>query len=622
MAVTLASRFFTNAVRRLTHNCPGFYDREVITLPPPRPDNPDDATGVETAHSSLNIGVTGHRLERLGDVDLDRLGTAISGILTAIEDIAGRCGTTALAMVSSIADGADSIAARAALSRGWALDVVLPFAAEDYVRDFAEGAARATFEEERAAARAVFELPGEREADGDAAVAYERAGRVVLTQCDLLIAVWDGAPLRGRGGAAQIVAEAVASSIPVVHIDPRAPDVPHLLWSGLEEHDLGQQTVETVPREEIAALDPLVRRLTCAPDDAGLADVTVPRWSIAFAYPLFLTLLGIRRIRASDVVRARPAADPATVTDTGLRALIATLLTPRFARADAAAAHAAQLFRSGYVMNFSFAALAVILSLLGFILPASTKPVLVVLELIVIGTILAVTWAGNRAGWHRLWLDSRNLAERLRCLGLSAEVGDLDLRTDGARSSARVGWQVRATARAFGLPSARVDAAYLVRVRNALVVLIEGQVTYLSGDAQRMHRLEHRLHRLGLLLFGATALICVLTLTLKAASGMGLHLAAEPVEHSLATLLTIGSAALPAMGAAIYGIRMQGDFAGIAERNEALVDHLTSLRRAVVADALDFDTLRRRVRRATDLLTADLETWLQTYHARPLALPG
>jgi hypothetical protein len=37
---------------------------------------------------------------------------------------------------------------------------------------------------------------------------------------------------------------------------------------------------------------------------------------------------------------------------------------------------------------------------------------------------------------------------------------------------------------------------------------------------------------------------------------------------------------------------------------------------------LSFDTLKRRVARATDLLTRDLASWLQTYHARPLTLPG
>jgi hypothetical protein len=67
---------------------------------------------------------------------------------------------------------------------------------------------------------------------------------------------------------------------------------------------------------------------------------------------------------------------------------------------------------------------------------------------------------------------------------------------------------------------------------------------------------------------------------------------------------------------------MQGDFAGIAERSESLAHNLTTLRQVIDADVLSFDTLKRRVARATDLLTQDLASWLQTYHARPLTLPG
>jgi hypothetical protein len=37
---------------------------------------------------------------------------------------------------------------------------------------------------------------------------------------DLMIAVWDGKPAKGKGGTADIVADAVTSAVPVVHIDP------------------------------------------------------------------------------------------------------------------------------------------------------------------------------------------------------------------------------------------------------------------------------------------------------------------------------------------------------------------------------------------------------------------
>jgi hypothetical protein len=77
---------------------------------------------------------------------------------------------------------------------------------------------------------------------------------------------------------------------------------------------------------------------------------------------------------------------------------------------------------------------------------------------------------------------------------------------------------------------------------------------------------------------------------------------------------------LPAIGAAIYGIRMQGDFARTAERNEALAHALHGLRAVIDAENTGFDTSIRRIGRPSDLLTEDLSSWLQTRHARPL--PG
>jgi hypothetical protein len=36
--------------------------------------------------------------------------------------------------------------------------------------------------------------------------AYEASGRAVVEGCEVLLALWDGAPSRGRGGTAEIVA--------------------------------------------------------------------------------------------------------------------------------------------------------------------------------------------------------------------------------------------------------------------------------------------------------------------------------------------------------------------------------------------------------------------------------
>ena len=582
----------------------------------------------------LGIGVTGHRLDRLGAENVAAVTGALDALFAQIEQMARPGSPRDLRLITGLAEGADGIAADCAAARGWTLDVVLPFFREEFTEDFAEGAARDHFLAQMAISDATFELPGDRDAAGGQGVAYERAGRVVLAQCDILVAVWDGGPTRGRGGAPQIIAEAVLQGIPVIHIDPANVQAPQLLWDGLEELDLGQQTVETVARGDLSGLPGLIRGLIDPPSDPGsraILDQWQGRpgrrgWTIAFGYPLLLAVMGIKRPKRSDFTLGAEPATPvemaATHCATGstFAAALRNQLAPRFARADAAAARTAQLFRSVYITNFLLAALAVVLSLMGLALPAKVKPVLITLELATIAVILIQTRVGNRAAWHRMWLDNRALAEQLRCLAISSQLGDLDLREVRARMAGWVSWYTRGTSRDLGLPSARVDAAYLGAVRDSLIALIDDQVAYLASDAQRMHRLEHRLHTLGTVMFGVTIVTCIGLLMFKAADALihSLDVFAQP----LTIAATIISAALPAVGAAIYGIRMQGDFAGIAERNQVLGDQLATMRKVIAEDELTFDTLSRRVRRVTGLLTDGLASWLRTYHARPLALPG
>ena len=593
---------------------------------------------MSTPRDTLTIGVTGHRPQRLGRANLAKISTMIAEVLDAVAAAARDVGgDVELRLVTALAEGADSMAADAARARAWTLDCVLPFARDDYATDFKDPGAADAYHARLAAARSVFELPADRAQISDPH-AYERAGRVVLAQCDILLAIWDRGPVQGRGGTGQIVAEAVIEDVPVILIDPGGAAPPTLLWDGLEAHDLGQQTVDTVPRSGLDALPRVIRSLLDTADGAAnlamrqfYSDAPLPRWTLALAFPLLLAVMGVRGLKASDarVADVADAEAPILAAAAGIAdradafvARMRTALAPRFAKADVMATHIGQMFRSGYVINFALAALAVALSLSGLALPPQAKPFLIVLELAAIGTILFLTRTAHRVAWHQRWLDCRHLAERLRCLAISAQLGDLTLRV-GADSEPRwVAGAVRATARTLGLPSTRVDEAYLAAVRAALIDLIDGQLSYVTADAHGMHRLEHRLHLIGTALFVLTAMVCIGFLGFEAVFRMGLGGDLERVAHRVAIGVTVASGALPAIGAAIYGIRMQGDFAGIAERSETLAQHLGALKRVIAEDALSFDTLGRRARRAVDLLTADLARWRQTYLARPLSLPG
>lgn len=580
----------------------------------------------------LSVGVTGHRLDRLDAASLPPLADSLEQVLRAIEQAAGSPPPAALRLVTGLADGADTIGADGALARGWRLDVVLPFAREEFATDFTPGEARASFVARLEASAAVMELPGDRDATDGHGLAYERAGRIMLAQSDILLAIWDGGPARGRGGSPQIIAEAILQGVPVIHLDAAGRRAPVLLWDGLEELDLGQQTVDTVARGSLDALPDLVRTLLATDHAehmgtaaAQRARAARARWTPAIAYPLLLAVMGVRRPRLTDFRAAAPGSpngssfDPCS-SNGAFAARLRAVLAPRFVQADAAASRCAQLFRSVYVTNFALAAVAVVLSMAGLALPPAAKPVLIVAELATIGAILVQTRAGNRAAWHQLWLDHRSLAERLRCLAIAAQLGDLELRAGGAEPGSWVTAHARSTARELGLPSARVDNAYLACVRDDLTKLIDGQVAYMAADARRMHRLEHRLHLLGTILFALTALTCVALLAFKTMDALIPRL--DSAAHAVSIGATIFSAALPAIGAAIYGIRMQGDFAGSAERSHRLGDQLARLKVVITDDELAFDTLSRRVRRVTGLLTEDLAAWLQAYRARPLVLPG
>lgn len=164
------------------------------------------------AVGDLRVGVSGHRLLAdpaavAAEVDrvLDRLVAATPG--------------ADLVAVSSLAEGADRIVAARVLAYGGRLEVVLPLAADDYASDFGAAASLQEFDELLDAATQVVVVPAD-ETDPSREAAYARAGTAMLRASDVLLALWDGQPARGRGGTAQVVAQARELGLPVevVHV--------------------------------------------------------------------------------------------------------------------------------------------------------------------------------------------------------------------------------------------------------------------------------------------------------------------------------------------------------------------------------------------------------------------
>jgi hypothetical protein len=173
----------------------------------------------------LRIGVSGHRgPPKLPAESETPLRATIDRIFAAA---AAAAPAKDIAVVSSLAEGADRIAAEAGLASGFALVVVLPFGRTEYARDFAAETSRAAYAGLLERAASVIELDGRA---ADRPHAYEAVGFAMLARIDLLIAIWDGDQAAGRGGTAEIVGGALAKALPVIWIDPETPRVMQLAW--------------------------------------------------------------------------------------------------------------------------------------------------------------------------------------------------------------------------------------------------------------------------------------------------------------------------------------------------------------------------------------------------------
>src|SRR5690348_11265502 len=251
----------------------------------------------------------------LAEGDVERLRQRVRETLLLIEE-SGRSllererdcfapGPARLRFVSPIADGADQIAAEVALELGWELQVVLPFGRADYRASLANPPARERFDALLGRASCILELPGHSVSQLDA---YVMTGRATVAHCDLLIAVWDGLPPRGRGGTGEVVQLAITHGTAVIHLPLQEAAPARLVWSAFDPAVL---TLADEPGAERPLdrgnVDALLQGLLMPPPDAQEQDFlrrfTRERLRPVRArieYPLLLAAAGVNRFGAKD----------------------------------------------------------------------------------------------------------------------------------------------------------------------------------------------------------------------------------------------------------------------------------------------------------------------------------
>jgi hypothetical protein len=510
------------------------------------------------------------------------------------------------------------MAAEAALARGWQLQAVLPFDRQNYLADFNDDVSRQRFHRLVDSASCTLELPGD---PADPLEAYVMAGRGTVAHCDIMIAVWDGLPPRGRGGTAEIVDLAIQRGTAIIHL-PVAARQGRILWSAFDPNVLTRSghDVHVHRPFDNEHLGLLLEGMLGLPPSANerrfyaqFAMERQRRFRARLEYPVLLALAGVARLKRNHWHEARSVAAIeeewqnflAGCTDCHGVSASLELLKKSYGWADRMATYYAQTFRSGHIFNFVFAAIAVLLGLSAFALPAS-KLNLAVFEIIITLAILINTATGIRQDWHRRWLDYRQLAERLRplrslkLLGIAAP----DPPGSPANPVARrwIDWYAASIWRALGCPHGRIGPGNTADLTSAIVAHeLEPQIDYNERSARQIELLDRRLARFGMGLFVATLVSSVIVI-------FGLIYDPDWVENTN-DWFTLLSAGFPAVGTAIFGIRFQGDFGASALRSRSTAHTLAAIRDQLVTGKGNLNRSADLMEQAARAMLADLDEW-------------
>jgi hypothetical protein len=635
----------------------------------------------------LSLGITGHRESNAAYHD-NRVGVeeALVSLFDAIEQASDSSVKSRLHALLS--PGADLLGVEIALGRGWQVAAPLPFgkrlnAAINAHPSSAEEALAliggATEVDTKAAATAKHILSvaervscmelAERDqrleklfldslrepADPAAHSAFsiaasERAtlaGRVMIEQIDLLVAVWDGHSPGPPGGTRHTIARALEIGVGVIWIDAGNPAA----WRFLDSPEAlaGRLTLPHLDGpESVAVLLGARHHKSEAATGMDELDLAAPpaRSSRRFhAYRRVEAIFdaGFRALFRPMVQHYASEEELVALYEGGLlgsakalrgtdKALIARTeeqVVRRFARADAKATFLSDAYRGGMVSNLLLAAFAVIGGVAYLPLTNATlKWPFALFEFSLLATILLILAIGRKRDWHGRWFQTRRVAEYLRhapfmlLLGVSRPAA---FWPHGADSS----WPedyVRSILRETGLPNAVVDVPML---RTALTdwigAHVSAQRSYHVAKARRLERIHHRLERISELLFLLAMLVVATYLT-------GFTLAAagvipEAIVHKGSKITTFLGIALPALGSALAGIHYFADFGRFAAISESTATRLGAVEARIATllaapdEELDYRRVADLARAVDETVVAEIEHWQDVFGGKHISVP-
>jgi len=545
----------------------------------------------------IRIGVTGHRklddsaavealVKQAIDAEVEKLFPEESR--QRIERVR-RAGTTAISfrVLSPLAEGADRAVARAVLGYPDArLDVVLPLALEDYLEDFVTEESRKEFQDLLdLCRRPVFlrtrRIQDERH-DPEAQAklrrsAYADVGRYVVDHCDVLIAVWDGQPSRGRGGTAEIVQYAQEQMRPIIQV-----------WGDLQK--VLNTNNNGLDASALAAIDRFNRQPITLEQRASY----------------------VKNLYREHFEMPTHSADiPACV-----RAFVSGGLFPYYAQASIVAKESQKRFyRAGkYIYVLSTAAVG--FAALGVLFPALAWAGFSV-ELALLIILLLTLWQAHRQHSHQDWIENRFLAERIRCGIFMAICGieprPIEVLPYMGHSQTVNDWTVRVFEEIWDrLPRLRRCSQAECLILNEYVreAWIEDQVKFHQGKKEREGQARRRLARVGAIVLPTTIAAAALHIVLfawwpMATGSEPMHWLHQGLHRGLAFIALL----FPAIAASLAGMEAHREYLRLEKRSANMGPQLERLNRQM-ASATDPERFESLLQQVDEIMLRETQDWL------------
>lgn len=640
------------------------------------------SAGPPAAAIRLSIAVAGHRSGHIALADkMDATEAALAAVLAAIEET--RAGFAAIRLHTMLADGVDQTAARLGRTLGWEIVAPLPFGAAltsaiGASSPIDDAAARRGLLEQAKLAEAAASPPSaariaeffasasdarifalaERDEyfsalwisgaesgdqkvrfEAEASERYALAARTALDHSDLLVAVWDGASHALIGGTGHTIRQALETDLPVLWINPAAPEHVRLLRS--------PEDLQNPPEPEARAIQILLAELSeragsCLPTGAAARYLRERRRRGNFwlwrSYRLLERLFGETRHASAPPLRVKfpPPAEHGTSQWRGPLAHLSQLIdrqsswlgalsgtfSKKFGWADSIATELSDAYRGGMVLNFALAALAVLANTSDAPLGLDGDLGFGIAELALIALIIIVTLLGINLNWHRRWLESRRVAEYLRHNFFLLPLGVIRPASLWPRS-VQSSWPeeyARASIREVGLPPLEISPHYLqTYLSDILRPHIDDQLQYHRLKAARLHAVHHRLDRMSILMFSGALALSVTAVTL--------HVAGLTPPAWFGPWAGFLAVALPMSGATISGIRFFGDFERFATISDVAAGKLSLLRQhlddaRISHHARDYRSVARIARSVETIFVEELEGWQAVFAGKNMSVPN